>query len=73
MQKDNVSDAKSRFPSTGLSNLVVRTKFQQVLLRPTLPKVLDDLLMESEFLCQTFFKVGSDPVGIMFSRPSCRK
>jgi hypothetical protein len=52
MQED-VSDAKSRFLSTGLLNLVVRAKFQQVLLCPSLPNVLNNLLMESEFLCQS--------------------
>ena len=40
--------------SAGLSNLVIRAEFQQVLLCPSLPEVLDDLLLESEFLCQTF-------------------
>ena len=37
---------------------VVRAKFQQVLLVPSLPNVLDDLLLDSEFLCQTFDQGG---------------
>jgi hypothetical protein len=64
LQEDNVFDAASRFSSIGLSNLVVSSKFQQVLLRPPLPKVLNDLLFESELLRRTFgqghFRSGRD-------------
>jgi len=56
MQEDNVSNAKSGFSLTGLSNLVIRAEFQQVLRCPSFPKVLDDLLLESEFISHTFGK-----------------
>ena len=49
--QEDVSNAKLRFPSAGLLKLVIRAQFQQVLLCPSLPDVLDDLLLELEFLC----------------------
>ena len=64
LQEDNVSNAASRFSAAWLSNLVVCPEFQQVFFCPTLPKVLGDLLLESEFLRQTFgrsrFRSGRD-------------
>jgi len=50
--QEDVSDAASRF-SVQLSNLVLGSMFQQVLLRLPLSKVFNDLLFLSE-LRQTF-------------------
>ena len=71
--QEDVSNAASRFSAAWLSNLVVCPGFQKVFFCPPLPKVLGDLLLESEFFVRRLVEVGSGPVGMVVRRPPCRK